>query len=82
MHGDAAGQLGEALLQLLAVVVGVGVLDLLRGSERTRASSMSSVVPAPSTMVVSSLETTTLRGASPARSRSALSSGEADGPRR
>ena len=27
-HGDAAGQLGEALLELLAVVVGVGVLDL------------------------------------------------------
>ena len=26
--GDAAGQLGEALLELLAVVVGVGVLDL------------------------------------------------------
>ena len=27
--GDAAGELGEALLQLLAVVVAVGVLDLL-----------------------------------------------------
>ena len=27
-HGDAAGQLGQALLELLAVVVGVGVLDL------------------------------------------------------
>ena len=27
-HGDAAGQLGEALLELLAVVVGVGVVDL------------------------------------------------------
>src|SRR5690606_23279013 len=27
--GDAAGELGEALLELLAVVVGVGVLDLL-----------------------------------------------------
>ena len=27
-HGDAAGQLGEALLELLPVVVGVGVLDL------------------------------------------------------
>ena len=26
--GDAAGQLGEALLELLAVVVGIGVLDL------------------------------------------------------
>ena len=26
--GDAAGQLGEALLELLAVVVGGGVLDL------------------------------------------------------
>ena len=28
--GNAAGQLGQALLQLLAVVVGVGVLDLAR----------------------------------------------------
>ncbi len=28
MHRDAAGQLGEALLELLAVVVGGGVLDL------------------------------------------------------
>ena len=27
-HGDTAGQLGQALLELLAVVVGVGVLDL------------------------------------------------------
>ena len=27
-HGNATGQLGEALLELLAVVVGVGVLDL------------------------------------------------------
>ena len=27
-HGDAAGQLGQALLELLAVPVGVGVLDL------------------------------------------------------
>ena len=27
--GDAAGQLGQALLELLAVVVGVGVLDLV-----------------------------------------------------
>ena len=26
--GDAAGQLGQALLELLPVVVGVGVLDL------------------------------------------------------
>src|SRR5690606_39387582 len=26
---DAAGQLGQALLQLLAIVVGVGLLDLL-----------------------------------------------------
>ena len=28
-HGDAAGQLGEPLLELLAIEVGVGVLDLL-----------------------------------------------------
>ena len=28
-HGDAAGELGQPLLQLLAVVVGGGVLDLL-----------------------------------------------------
>ena len=28
-HGDAAGQLGQALLELLAVVVGVGVVDLV-----------------------------------------------------
>ena len=28
-HGDAAGELGQALLQLLAVVVAAGVLDLL-----------------------------------------------------
>ena len=27
-HGDAPGQLGQALLELLAVPVGVGVLDL------------------------------------------------------
>jgi hypothetical protein len=27
-HGDTAGQLGQTLLQLLAVVVGGGVLDL------------------------------------------------------
>jgi hypothetical protein len=29
-HGHAAGQLGQALLQLLAVVVGGGLLDLAR----------------------------------------------------
>ena len=28
-HGDAAGELGEALLELLLVIVAVGVLDLL-----------------------------------------------------
>ena len=70
--GDAARELGEALLELLAVVVGVGVLDL-------RADLLDATLddwpasPAPSTMVVSSLVTTTLR-AWPSRSSVAFSS--------
>jgi hypothetical protein len=36
--GNAAGQLGQALLELLAVVVGVGVVDLGAGSGSTRPS--------------------------------------------
>ena len=33
-HGNAAGELGEALLELLLVIVAGGVLDLRRGSPR------------------------------------------------
>ena len=33
-HGDAAGELGKALLELLLVIVAGGVLDLRRGSPR------------------------------------------------
>ena len=50
---DAAGQLGQTLLQLLAVVVGSGVFDL-RADLLTR-PSMSAFLPAPSTIVVLSL---------------------------
>jgi hypothetical protein len=53
-HGHAAGELGEALLELLAVVVAGGVLDLGRGSRFSRALILSSE-PAPSMMVVLSL---------------------------
>ena len=70
--GNATGELGEALLQLLAVVVAVGVLDLACGSAR-RGRRSASASPAPSTMVVSSLVMTTLR-ARPSRSRVAFSS--------
>ena len=68
---DTAGQLGETLLQLLAIPVRVGVLDLCLDLGHTafdvggRASA--------STMVVSSLVTTTLR-AEPSRLMSAESS--------
>jgi hypothetical protein len=62
---DAAGELGEALLELLAVVVGVGVLDL--GLDLGDPTLDRPRRPAPSTMVVSSLVTTTLR-ARPSRS--------------
>ena len=57
---DAAGQLGEALLELLAVVVGVGVVDLLLDLVDA-ALHRRRFEPAPSTIVVSSLVTTTLR---------------------
>ncbi len=57
-HRNAAGQLGQALLQLLAVVVGVAVLDL--GADLVDAPGDRSASPAPSTMVVSSLVTTTV----------------------
>ena len=51
---DAADELREALLELLAVVVRRGLLDLRGGSVFTRAS-MSSFLPAPSMIVVLSL---------------------------
>ena len=57
--GDATGELREALLELLAVVVAVGVLDL--GADLGNATGDRSASPAPSTMVVSSLVMTTLR---------------------
>jgi hypothetical protein len=69
--GDAAGELGEALLQLLAVVVAVGVLDLARIWVTRPSICVDS--PAPSTIVVSSLVTMTLR-ALPSRSVVAFSS--------
>jgi hypothetical protein len=70
-HRHAARQLGQPLLELLAVVVGVGVLDLTL--DLRDATLMSSLVPPPPTMVVSSLVTTTLR-ARPSRSRVVFSS--------
>jgi hypothetical protein len=69
--GDAAGELGEALLQLLAVVVAVGVLDLALDLGHATLDLRDS--PAPSTIVVSSLVTMTLR-ALPSRSVVAFSS--------
>jgi putative effector of murein hydrolase LrgA (UPF0299 family) len=63
--GDAAGELGEPLLELLAVPVGVGVLDLAPDLLDPPLTSV--FVPSPSTMVVLSLVTTTLR-ALPSRS--------------
>ena len=68
---DAAGQLGEALLELLAVPVGVGALDL--GLDLVDAAGDSSASPAPSMIVVSSLVTTTRR-AVPSTSRPTWSS--------
>jgi hypothetical protein len=59
---DAAGELRQPLLELLAVVVDVGVLDLARGSAAMRAL-MSAVLPAPSTIVVLSLSIDDLLGA-------------------
>ena len=69
--GDAAGELREALLELLAVVVAVGVLDLV--ADLRDAAGDGSASPAPSTIVVSSLVMTTLR-AWPSRSRVTFSS--------
>ena len=71
-HADAAGELGQALLQLLAVPVGVGAprsrpASGRPGPARPRGS------PAPSTIVVSSLVTTTRR-AVPSTSRPTWSS--------
>jgi hypothetical protein len=57
----AADELGEALLELLAVVVGGGGLDLL--ADLPTRPSTASRLPAPSTIVVLSLSTTTLLGA-------------------
>jgi hypothetical protein len=52
-HGHAAGELGQTLLELLAVVVGGGLLDL--GADLLAAALDVGSVPAPSMMVVSSL---------------------------
>ena len=56
-HRDAAGEFGQPLLQLLAVIVGGGLFDL-RLDLLTRAS-ISFFLPAPSTMVVFSFSITT-----------------------
>ena len=69
--GDATGRLGEALLELLAVVVGVGLLDLRTDLVDPPGDLV--LVAGASTIVVSSLVTTTLQ-ARPSRSRSAVSS--------
>ena len=70
--GDAAGQLGEALLELLAVPVRVGVLDL--GLDLVDpALDVVLGSPPPSTMVVLSLVTMT-RLAVPSRSSVTFSS--------
>jgi hypothetical protein len=66
-----AGELREPLLELLTVVVRVGVLDL--GRIWLIRPSMSSLSPAPSTIVVLSLSMTT-RLAVPSRSRVTFSS--------
>ena len=71
-HADAAGELGEPLLELLAVPVGVGVLDL--GLDLVDpAARPRSVSPLPSTIVVLSLVMTTRR-AVPSTSRPTWSS--------
>ena len=56
---DAAGQLGETLLELLLVPVRVGVLDL--GLDLAHAGLDLAFLPPPSTIVVSSFVTTTRR---------------------
>jgi hypothetical protein len=53
LRSDAADQLGETFLELLAIVVGRGVFDLLRICF-TR-PSISEGLPPPSTIVVLSL---------------------------
>ena len=61
-HRHAARELGQPLLQLLAVVVGGGLLDL--GLDlRAMRPSMSFFLPAPSTIVVFSLSIDHLLGA-------------------
>ena len=69
--GNAAGQLGEALLELLAIPVRVGVVDL--GADLSDTAIDVGRVPAPSMMVVLSLVMMTLR-AVPMRSSDTLSS--------
>ena len=59
--GDAADELGEALLELLAVVVGGGVLDL-RADLLDAALDARFFLPAPSTIVVLSLSIDDLLG--------------------
>ena len=56
--GNAAGQLGQTLLQLLTVVVRRGVLDLLLDLSLMR-PWMSAFLPAPSMMVVFSFSMVT-----------------------
>jgi hypothetical protein len=70
-HVDPTRQLGEPLLQLLTVVVGVGTLDL--GLDLADAGLDLLLVALASMIVVSSLVTTTLR-ARPSRSRVTFSS--------
>ena len=55
--GDAGGELGQPLLQLLAIVVGGGLLDLRL--DLADAALISLFEPAPSTMVVFSFSITT-----------------------
>ncbi len=55
--GNAAGELGQALLELLTVEVGGGVLHLALNLRD--AASMASLEPAPPTTTVLSLETVT-----------------------
>ena len=73
--GHAAGQLGHALLQLLAVVVGGGLLDL--GADLLDRALMSFFVPAPSMMVVFSLVIDNLLGGAQVVQRRLLQ-GQAD----
>ena len=56
-HGNAADQLGKTLLELLAVVIAGGLLDL--GADLLDATGDVFVLPPPSTMVVLSLSMVT-----------------------